>query len=84
MRDPTVGSKVINLLSRYSGRGKGTPQRTSSAWRSDSMLLQGKQLMETPLKFWAWYNSRIKSYRPFEAVLWSCRWYAPTDVVDMQ
>jgi len=66
-RDPTVGSKVIDLLSRNSGRGGGTPQRTSSAWRSDSMQLQGKQPTETPLKIWVRTNSRIKTYGPFSA-----------------
>jgi hypothetical protein len=57
------------------------PERTSSAWSSDSMLLHGIQYTETALKFWARYNSRIKSYRPFEAVLWSCRWFTLTEIV---
>jgi hypothetical protein len=39
----------------------GRPERTSSAWCSDSMLLQGIQPTETPLKFWARYNGWIKS-----------------------
>jgi hypothetical protein len=53
------------------------PERTSSAWSRDSTLLQGKEPPETPLKIWAQYNGRIKSYRPFQLVLWSRRWYDP-------
>jgi hypothetical protein len=49
-RDPTVGSKVIDLLSRYSGRLDGTPRHRLSACSRDSMLLHGKQPTETPLK----------------------------------
>jgi hypothetical protein len=41
------------------------------------MLLKGKQPMETPLKLWARYNGRIKSYEPFQPVFWSHRWYDP-------
>jgi hypothetical protein len=83
-RDPTVGSKVIDLLSRYSGRLVGTPKRMSSACSGDSMLLNGKQPTETPLKIWAPSNGRIKSYGSFQPVLWSRRWYAPTDVIGVQ
>jgi hypothetical protein len=36
------------------------PEQTSSAWSSDSMLLQGKQPTKTALKFWARYNDRSK------------------------
>ena len=57
------------------------PERTSSACTSDSMLLQGIQPTETPLKIWAQSNGRINSYRPFEPVLWLWRWHPPTDVV---
>jgi len=39
------------------------------------MLLQGKQPIETSLQIWAQYNGRIKSYGPFQPILWSCRWY---------
>jgi hypothetical protein len=74
-RDPTIGSKVMDLFSRYGGRVGGTPQRTSSACSSDSMLLQGKKPTETPLKHWARSNGRIKSYGPFQPVLWTRRWY---------
>jgi hypothetical protein len=41
------------------------------------MLRQGKKPTETPLKFWALSNGRIKSYCPFQTVLWSRRWYDP-------
>jgi hypothetical protein len=41
------------------------------------MLLHGKQPTETPLKILARSNGRIKSYGPFEPVLWSRRWYDP-------
>jgi hypothetical protein len=47
------------------------PERTSSAWSSDSMLLLGKHPTNT-LKIWALSNDRIKSYGPFELVLWLC------------
>jgi len=57
------------------------PERISSAWSRDSMLLQGKQLTETPLKIWARSNGRIKSHELFQPVLWSCWWYDPTDIV---
>jgi hypothetical protein len=70
-----VGSKVIDLWSRYSGCVSGTPQRMSSACSSDSMLLQGKQPTETPLKLLARSNGRIKSYRPVQLVFWTRRWY---------
>jgi hypothetical protein len=39
----------MELVSRYSGRVGGTPQPTSLACSTDSMLLQGKQPTETPL-----------------------------------
>jgi hypothetical protein len=41
------------------------------------MLLQEKQPTETLLKILARSNGRIKSYGPFQLVLWSCRWYDP-------
>jgi hypothetical protein len=44
-----VESKVIDMLSRYSGRVGGMPQQTSFAYNSDFMLLQGKQPAKTPL-----------------------------------
>jgi hypothetical protein len=72
-----VGSQVIDLLSRYSSRVVGMPKQTSSACSSDSMLLQGKQPTETRLKLWVRSNGRIKSYGPFQQVLWSRRWYDP-------
>jgi len=31
--------------------------------------------METPLKLWARFKGRIKSYGPFQSVFLSCRWY---------
>ena len=74
----------MDLFSRYCGRVGCTPQRTSSTWSRDSTLLQGKQPTKTPLKICARSNGGIKSYRPFETVLWSRRWYAPTDVVGVQ
>jgi hypothetical protein len=55
------------------------PERTSSAWCSDSMLLQEIKPREAPLKFWERYNGRIKSYCPFQLVLWSRRWYDPNE-----
>jgi hypothetical protein len=48
------------------------------------MLLKGKQPTESPLKIWARSNGWIKSYRPFEPVLRSCRGNAPMDIVDVQ
>ena len=60
------------------------PERTQSTWSRDSMLLQGKQSTETPLNIWARSNGRNKSYRPFDPVLWSCRWDAPTDIIGVQ
>ena len=71
-------------MSRYSGRVIGTPQRTSSACSCVSMLLQRKQPMETPLKIWARSNGRIKSYGPFQPILWSRRWYVRTDFVSVE
>ena len=49
------------------------PEQTSSAWSRDSTLLQGKQPTETPLKIWVRSNGRIKTYGPFQLVLWSRR-----------
>jgi len=40
---PFSASTVVTLMVR--------PERTTSAWSRDSMLLQGKQPTETPLTF---------------------------------
>jgi hypothetical protein len=44
---------------------------TCSSPSSDSMLPHGKQLPETTVKIWERSNGRIKSYNPFELLLWS-------------
>ncbi|KAL3566426.1 hypothetical protein D5086_031841 [Populus alba] len=48
-RDPMVESKVMDLLSRYSGVSVASLDRRSSSWSSDSTLLHGKQPTETHL-----------------------------------
>jgi len=41
-------------------------------------VLQGKRLPETPVKNYGRSNGRIKSYGPFEPVLWSRATIPPT------
>ena len=79
--DPTVDQKLWTFSAGTAVGSAVRPERTSSVWSRDSTILQGKQPTKTPLKFWARFIGRIKSYRPFEPVLWSRRWDAPTDVV---
>jgi len=67
----------MDLFSRYSVASVVRPERTSSAWSRESMLLQGIQPTETPLKIWVRSHGQIKSYGPFQPVLQSRRWYDP-------
>ena len=67
----------MDLFSRYSVASVVRPERTSSAWSRESMLLQGIQPTETPLKIWVRSHGRIKSYGLFQPVLQSRRWYDP-------
>jgi len=60
------------------------PERTSSMWSRDSLLLQENQPTETPLKILARSNGRIKSYRPFGAGTLVVSVDGPMDIVDVQ
>ena len=58
-RDPTVGSKVMDHFSWYSGRVGGIADWTSLSFCSGSSLLHGKQPTETSQKMLARSNGRI-------------------------
>ena len=71
----------MDVFSRYCSRVGVMTQTDIVSVDQRFHVTQGIQFTETPLKIWAPSNSRKKSYRPLEPVLWSCRWNASTDVV---
>jgi len=73
-----VRSRVLDLLSRYSGLVGGLAQSNARASSSDMLSRQGKQHSQTPVKIKARLNGQIKSYGPFKPVLWSSEWSGPT------
>jgi hypothetical protein len=71
MGDPTVGSKVMAILTRFASLA----DQTSLLMSSDSLATQRKLPPETRAKIWKQSNGRIESYSHFDSLVKSGRPY---------